>query len=196
MWWMHRPPRPDLWRSDQSGSSFGEWRLAVGFVHVPLPCFGAQHHRVTRRLGHSAEMRSWVLGRSYDKPIPRRILEEAGVPRGMFGVTKRAASGQIHVDGPAALAPATRSALAAFAASEGRPVTFTRRRRGLLERVALKAARKLRIEPVAARIERRKLALAVLEPRFGNLALRWAISVIRPRYCSVADLSAEQPAPR
>jgi hypothetical protein len=185
MWWMHRPPRPSMWRSDQSGSSFGEWRLRVGFTHVPLPCFGAYHHRGTRAISHTPDMRPWVLGRRYDKPIPRRILEEAGVPRDMFGVTKRAASGSIHADGPAALAPASRAALTEFAAREGREVKFRRRRRGLLERAGLKITRKLGLEPMAARIERRKLALAVLEPTFGNLCLRWALSVVRPRYAAV-----------
>lgn len=187
MWWMHRPPRPNMWRSDQSGSSFGEWRLRVGFIHVPLPCFAAYHHWVTRTISHTAEMRPWVVGRRYDKPIARRILEEAGVPRDMFGVTKRAASSTIHADGPGALAPASRAALEAFAASEGRAVTFRRRGRGLLDRAGLKITRKLGIEPIAARIERRKLALAVMEPGFGNLALRWAVSVVRPRYAAVAE---------
>jgi hypothetical protein len=186
MWWMHRPPRPSLWRSDQSGSSFGEWRLRVGFIHVPLPCFAAYHYRVTRAISHSAEMRPWVTGRNYDKPIPRRILEEAGVPREMFGTTKRAVSGSIHTDGPAALAPATRAALEEFAAGEGRKLTFHRRHRGLLERAALKITRKIHLEPLAARIERGKLALAVMEPVFGNLALRWAVSVVRTRYAAVA----------
>ena len=30
----------------------------------------------------------WKLGNDYDKPIPRRIIEMAGVPRGIFGVRK------------------------------------------------------------------------------------------------------------
>jgi hypothetical protein len=56
----------------------------------------------------------------------------------------------------------------------------------LLERAGLKITRTLGIEPIAARIERRKLALAVMEPGFGNLALRWAVSVVRPRYATLA----------
>ena len=139
MWWMNRPRRPILWRSDQSGSSLGEWRLRVGFIHVPLPCLGAEHYPDTQRISRSPEMRPWVLGRRYDKPIPRRILEEAGVPRGTFGEVKRAASATIHVDGPAALAPATRAALERFAASERRRVTFRRRRFPLWQRAVLKA---------------------------------------------------------
>jgi len=37
-------------------------------------------------------------------------------------------------------------------------------------------------EWLARRVEQRKLALGVLEPKFGSLLLRWAISVVRPRY--------------
>src|SRR5687767_2780180 len=197
MWWLSRPPRPLLWRSDQSGSSLGEWRLRVGFLHVPLACFGGHDYRVTQRIGRSAAMRRWTLGRRYDKPIPRRILEEAGVPRGTFGEVKRAASGTLHSDGPSVLAPATLSSLETFAAREGRRVSFRRRRLALWQRAALKSARKLGLEPIAARIERRKLALAVMEPGFGSLVLRWAISVVRPRYSAVADLlNRERDAPR
>lgn len=182
MWWMNRPPRPILWRSDQSGSSLGEYRLRVGFIHVPLPCFGGEQYRVTQQMSRSREMRPWVMGRAYDKPIPRRILEEAGVPRGTFGEVKRAVSAMIHVDGLAALAPASRASLEAFAASEGSDIAFQRRSFRVWRRAILKAARKLGAESLAWRTERRKFVLGTLEPTFGSLLLRWAVSVVRPRY--------------
>jgi hypothetical protein len=182
MWWMNRPPRPPIWRSDQSGSSLAEWRLRVGFVHVPLPCFGAQHHRVTRAISYRPEMQRWVLGVNYDRPIPRRILEEAGVPRGSFGARKRAASGTLHVEGPAALAPATRAALERFAAAEGGRVEFRRRHLPGWRKAALKLSRRLGAETIAARFERYKLELGVMEPAYGSLLLRWAVAVVRPRY--------------
>lgn len=182
MWWMNRPPRPTLWRSDQSGSSLGEWRLRVGFVHVPLPCVGGEQYRITQRISRLPEMRPWVIGRAYDKPIPRRILEEAGIPRRAFGQLKRAVSSSIHVDGPAVLAPATRAALEAFADKEGSRVELTRRTFPTWQRAILKASRKLGVEPLARRVERRKHALGVMEPKLGSLLLRWAVSVVRPRY--------------
>jgi hypothetical protein len=40
-------------------------------------------------------------------------------------------------------------------------------------------------EPIAARVERRKHRLAVFEPVFGSFVLRWAVSVVRPRYRDV-----------
>ena len=97
VWWMHRPQsRPGLFRTDQSGSSLGEWRMRVGFIDVPLPCFGGEHYRDLVRISRAPEMRPWVLGRGYDKPIPRRILEEAGVSRGTFGEVKRASLTRIR----------------------------------------------------------------------------------------------------
>lgn len=186
MWWMNRPRRATLWRSDQSGSSLGEWRLRVGFVHVPLPCFGGRHYRSTQAISRLPEMKPWMLGRAYDKPIPRRILEGAGIPRGAFADTKRAASATIHTDGPRAMAPASVASLERFAAAEGRTIHFQRRPPPRLwRRVMMKAARKLGAEPIAARLESAKHGLAAHDPAFGSLLLRWAVSVVRPRYADV-----------
>lgn len=73
-----------------AGSSATEFRLRVGFVHFPVP---QSHHRLhpwIERISCSPEMAPWRLGRDYDRPIPRRIAEEAGVPREWFGVSKKA----------------------------------------------------------------------------------------------------------
>jgi hypothetical protein len=40
-------------------------------------------------IGRSPSMRSWTVGGDYDRPIPRRIVEEAGIPRGAFAKRKR-----------------------------------------------------------------------------------------------------------
>jgi hypothetical protein len=36
-------------------------------------------------------MKKWQLNNNYDRPIPRRIIEEAGVPRELFGLNKHGA---------------------------------------------------------------------------------------------------------
>jgi hypothetical protein len=184
MWWLIRPPRPRLWRSDQSGSSLGEWRLRAGFIHVPLTCLAAEHYRSAQDISRSVEMRPWVLGRRYDKPIPRRIVEEAGIPRGTFGEVKRAASATIHLDGPSALAPATRAAIEAFADSEGRVLRFRRRSLPLWRRALYVCSRRVGLERIAKRVEKPKYALGVMEPEFGTLLFRWAVKVVAPRYGS------------
>lgn len=72
-----------------SGQALGEFRLRTGFVHYPVPYVGALHGPAIHRITHSAEMRPWRLGTGYyDRPIARRIAEEAGVPRESFGQRK------------------------------------------------------------------------------------------------------------
>jgi hypothetical protein len=41
------------------------------------------------KITDSSEMNSWRLGNSYDRPIARRIAENAGVPRYLFGQSKK-----------------------------------------------------------------------------------------------------------
>lgn len=73
-----------------SGHAYGEFRMRAGFVHLPLPYVGALHGPAIYRITHSEEMLPWKLGTGYyDRPIARRIAEEAGVPRECFGHAKR-----------------------------------------------------------------------------------------------------------
>jgi hypothetical protein len=70
------------------GCALTDFRMRVGFLHFSVPAIGTIHAPVLHRLTESDEMRPWRVGGSYDKPIPRRIAEEAGVPRHMFGYFK------------------------------------------------------------------------------------------------------------
>ena len=81
------------------GTMMEEFRLRVGFVHLPLPIIGGLKGPELCKISQSPEMRQWVLGTGFDKPIPRRILEEAGVPRTWFGSNKKA-TGARFFDGP------------------------------------------------------------------------------------------------
>ena len=65
-----------------------DFRLRVGFLHLPAPACGAIHRPAIQRITQSKEMAPWSLGGDYDRPIARRILEEAGVPRELFGQHK------------------------------------------------------------------------------------------------------------
>ncbi|HET6941989.1 MAG TPA: hypothetical protein VFH89_07505 [Sphingomicrobium sp.] len=85
-------PNDCLERGDVSGSSLGEFRLRCGFVHAPLPFIGALHHRAVAKISESGGMAPWSIGGWYDRPIPRRIAEEAGIKRTEFGQSKKAAS--------------------------------------------------------------------------------------------------------
>jgi hypothetical protein len=57
-----------------------EFRLRTGFV-VAAPAYFAMHAiPAVRNIANSDEMASWRVGSRYDRPIPRRIIEESGVP--------------------------------------------------------------------------------------------------------------------
>lgn len=77
-------------RGDQSGLSLTEYRLHVGFIHCPIPFWGVRQIRDLNTLSNAPEMKPWDVPGNYSRPICRRISEEAGVPRELFGQRKAA----------------------------------------------------------------------------------------------------------
>lgn len=77
---------------------YSESRLWVGYIHVPMPLFGASAWESIYNIFISDEMKPWSLENDYDRPIPRRIVEESGVPRQLFGVDKHGAGFNYHFD--------------------------------------------------------------------------------------------------
>lgn len=77
-------------RKDPSGQKLGEIRLKSGFFHVDVPSMYAKSVRSIVAIARSLEMRPWTLQKAYDRPIPRRIVESAGVERELFGYRKKA----------------------------------------------------------------------------------------------------------
>ncbi|MCR2045365.1 hypothetical protein NSA23_14775 [Anaerosalibacter massiliensis] len=75
-----------------------ENRLRVGFVNVPIPFYGAFNWPSIHKISNSEEMKKWSVGDQYDKPIPRRIIEEKGVPRSAFGRKKSGAGFNYQFD--------------------------------------------------------------------------------------------------
>jgi hypothetical protein len=71
----------DLARDDVSGLSLSEYRLHAGFIHCPLGFLGARHAGDLHRISHSSDMKPWDLGGTASKPLCRRIVESAGIPR-------------------------------------------------------------------------------------------------------------------
>lgn len=83
---------PDLARGDQSGLSLTEFRLHAGFIHCPVPFMGVRQIGDVNRLSRSPTLARWDVPGEYSRPICRRVVEEAGIPRTAFGVRKKAAS--------------------------------------------------------------------------------------------------------
>ena len=80
------------WGRGMSGLSLTEYRLWAGFIHCPVPYFGARQAPDINAITRSDEMVPWDVGGNYNRPIPRRIAEEAGIPRAAFGIRKRGTS--------------------------------------------------------------------------------------------------------
>ena len=66
-----------------------ELRLRVGFLNLAPYFVSWQHLDAIQRLSGLPEMTPYRVGGAYDRPLPRRIVEEAGVPREAFGQVKR-----------------------------------------------------------------------------------------------------------
>jgi hypothetical protein len=99
-------PAGELLRKDPTGVSLSEFRLRAGFIHCPVPFWGARQVPDLVALSNSPEMAPWDVPGDYSRPICRRIVEEAGVPRNSFGIEKVATSVILHL-APEFLTPAS-----------------------------------------------------------------------------------------
>jgi hypothetical protein len=91
MWDKHpKDISENIVRGDQSGLSLTDYRLMAGFLHCSIPFWGVRQIRDVCAISNSSEMKPWDVPGDYSRPICRRIVEGAGVPRDMFGVKKLA----------------------------------------------------------------------------------------------------------
>lgn len=106
MWDVNLSPKyqsVSIRRGDVSGVALSEARLKSGFIHAAVPFMYARNVADLVAISRSEEMRTWRVGGDYDRPIPRRILEEAGVPRAAFGTRKKAVVRRCELPRTAAL---------------------------------------------------------------------------------------------
>lgn len=75
-----------------SGMGFREFRLRNDFLLIPVPMMGAERLADIRRITRSEEMAPFRTGGAYDRPIPRRLGREAGIPDAAYGQRKAVAS--------------------------------------------------------------------------------------------------------
>ncbi|MCK5448921.1 MAG: hypothetical protein KAJ43_12300 [Gemmatimonadetes bacterium] len=100
---------PDLARDADGGLSFTEHRLQLGCIHLPVPYLGARQIQDLNALSNSPELAAWDIPGDYSRPICRRIVEDAGIPRDAFGMHKKAATNHFR-RGEAVLTEETRVA--------------------------------------------------------------------------------------
>jgi len=186
-------------RGDPSGGSLNEFRLRVGFINLPIPFIGGTQHPSIHTISNSEEMLPWSLGNEYDRPIPRRIVECAGIPRSLFGQSKKAvARGYLssrHVTNPALNQWLSEESLASFESFLGNVRLFSSR----FEKAYLYLLRRLCLFNLRV-IDSVKLSLAlqmigvkpathpfisekfVREPSPHMLLFHWAITRLKGRY--------------
>lgn len=97
--WDRNWPRPlGTWSHDADGATMQEFRLRSGFVHLPPAYFGWRRSDRLLAIAKSDDMAPWALYTDYDRPIARRIVETAGVPRELFGQSKKMVTSTVGVD--------------------------------------------------------------------------------------------------
>jgi hypothetical protein len=77
-------------RRDTVSCQLAEWRLHKGVFLANVPSIGASRIDCLKQINDSSAMDPWRVGGDYDRPIPRRILEQQGVRRDKFGIKKQA----------------------------------------------------------------------------------------------------------
>lgn len=78
----------------------GEFRLIQGVFQCVVPWWGIRRAQEINAIGASDEMAPWSLQTGYDRPVARRLAEEAGVPRHLFGMLKRDTSANVEFPWP------------------------------------------------------------------------------------------------
>jgi hypothetical protein len=153
-------------------------------------------------MAESGEMRPYQVGGRYDRPVPRRIAEEAGVPRGSFGTEKKAASIVFDWGGlfwsPRTLADLVsfeRRVLAEQGVSRSRYYGTWAGQTGwsLGTQLVSWSAKRVRLSwltrPLVGRAQAR---FRYNHPRYDNMAFLWALDRIKARYPSAETWRADR----
>ena len=175
------------------GGSIGEYRLNRDFVHLPLPILHLKSHRSVQRISCSEAMKPWRLGIEYDRPIPRRIAEEAGVRRDAFGIQKMAVTVPMYYETAVTqvLGKAAEESFKEFAKEKFPLLDIPKMRR----RLRLYAATNWIRERITWRISKMLYVrglLSAIEPSLADrgrrsiseslLLVHWAVERLRGRY--------------
>lgn len=83
-------------RHSTTTCQLAEWRLHKGVFLANVPSIGASRIDCLKQINDGSAMDPWRIGGDYDRPIPRRILEQQGVRRDQFGIQKTGAGSAYH----------------------------------------------------------------------------------------------------
>lgn len=77
-----------------------EFRLIEGYFVTVVPWWGIQKGDEIQKINLRDEMKPWTLGTKYDRPIARRLAEEAGIKRGTFAKRKKDTASNVSLRWP------------------------------------------------------------------------------------------------
>lgn len=200
------PNLDQLRRGDSAGASFAEFRFRTDWLHLPLPFIGARGWASLRSISGSPDMQPWRLGGHYDRPIPRRILREAGVGPDLFGrekhgyIAKFATGSSLDIT----LSPAAAEEFRDFVARTAHrdPSSLERYAKHLRKIDKARRARPSRMSrasaPLIDAVTRRVLGGPgehTLNSRYGQASLLvvWGIERMRSRYRRQLDVVGSLP---
>ena len=106
--------------------SHHEFSLRTGALFFAVPKIGFSNINDLFQIARRPDMEPWTMPGEYNRPIPRRILETAGLPRGSFAA-KNQASGHANLHRAYARRPALVAAYEQFLASQPIPNWFGER---------------------------------------------------------------------
>ena len=184
----NRKVTPDIVRGDASGTGLAEFRLRVGFINAAPAFWGCVRHPEVHAITLASEMQAWTLGTEYDRPIPRRIAEEGGVPRALFGQVKRATTrGRLE----SRMSPVAQAAFDAYCAAhrQSQRVLVVGAHNALFLAKRLNVRLCMRLEEWGRRLEREaRLPCVPLPPRFNfragktSFLMPWGVATVSRRY--------------
>jgi hypothetical protein len=189
----------DMPSADAAGGDLIYFRTRVGFLHLAVPSIGYSEFTSLQRIAKSDDMRPWRLERDrYDRPIPRRILETAGVPRELFGQHKKFAARSLKYCNPAMIDEPDLTTM--MAPASYRHFSEWRKQRrlysGQLDRMAFASMHTL--HRFNMRVSHKPWAwipIPFKKPRTPHrLLLHWGMEQIKPRYSASHNISSSSAA--
>lgn len=155
----------------------GEFRVLQGIFNCVVPWWGVRQAQQIHAINSLEEMDPWTLHSDYDRPIARRIVEEAGVPRGTFATIKRNTSAN-----DALLWPFTRRAQDSFASYLRRRGVYAPPRWAIGPLRAFSRAGNLLYQNAVRPLGWRKWWRPWLTSRSRELLFQWANHELKKRY--------------
>lgn len=193
-------------RGDPSGHSLCDFRLRTGWIHLPVPFLGVTRHASIHKISNSADVARWTLNNGYDRPIPRRLVEEEGVPRGWFGLHKRAVGVVVEREGLEQTL--TANSLTSFreycnahwderTARRCGYYAMLRRVNDRYEKMQKRFMKRVKSDSVVTRLFPLKLPQAIRIGRFGSLGMEallfsWSINTLTYRYQKILKPEAKR----